>query len=661
MRLIFFFLAVVIIVSFTIDSAIADDCETIKEQKICWESSSSTTLSWTYPRTTSGAYQIEARDFNWLGSISIRVSKNGVIKEGVLPEGESDLFDFSNNSTFEGIKIIADQVSNINSFPANIGTFPADPRAKISFKLSIPEKKERPTLEISLSAERETDTDPEITVDINTQNSGDSDLIDTQVRIIFDGLEVMNEFDFEKGSMNEITSSGYEIKWENVSSYELTPANSGIIKNGYFINVFNYSDKTALINISYNGSMKSYVLTEGDPIVFGSTWENEYTGIKIIGVHISNISAELILQYPKKNSLVQKYPIIFAGDSDSIKLRFRIPFSSRKTYTISAIASAKDREGNNYTKSASTTISLQNNFKINKFTSNSILGEKLYPEFSRVGGIASIKNITYVTISVDNLANYPVYGINLKDTISPGFNFAGDLNRTSMSWDFDLNASDHKEFTYAITAKRQGVYNLPKAQLTWYEFGETFLLESNAAKTTVSGPYIVMERSFDKSNIDIGDTLLVSLTMTNNGDMPTNIMVNDSVPQNATFLSGTLSFSGFLRPGENAQIAYAITVNDNVIEFKAPEMRSKNQGFEWYEPLHSTKISGYSPITAAIPTKTPVMEIKVPQQPQSKGIIQMVNEKFPWLEGTISIITLLLGILLLLMLNKTKYFKTYEK
>ncbi len=105
-----------------------------------------------------------------------------------------------------------------------------------------------------------------------------------------------------------------------------------------------------------------------------------------------------------------------------------------------------------------------------------------------------------------------------------------------------------------------------------------------------------MERSFNKSNINIGDTLLVSLSMTNNGDMPTNILVNDSVPQNATFISGTLSFSGFLRPRENARIVYAIMVNDNIIEFKAPEMISKNQGFEWYEPLPSIKISGYSPV-----------------------------------------------------------------
>ncbi|KPQ44671.1 MAG: hypothetical protein MPEBLZ_00767 [Candidatus Methanoperedens nitroreducens] len=667
MRYIYFLLAITIVVSFTVDSVLADDCEDLNEQKICWGSNSSTTLSWTNPRITSGEYLIEARDFNWLGSISIRVTKNGAIQEGVLSEGEYYLFDFSNNSTFNGIKIIADQVSNINSFPSNIGTFPSDPQAKISFKLSIPKEKEKPTLEISIIAENETKKSPGITANITIQNSGDSDLIETQVRIIYDGLE-LNEFDFEENSMNEITASGPEIKWENVSSYKLTPTNSGIIKNGYNIQVLNFSNKTAIINTSYNGSMKSDVLMEGGSIIFGYTRENEYTGIKILGIHISNDAAELVLQVPVKNSLKRRYPVIPGDSNESINLGFKIPGSSRKMYKISVIASGKDREGNNHVKSATTTVLLQNTFNIKKIISNSILGENLYPEYSRVRNIGALKNITYITISVVNLQNYPVHNVTLRDMIPPGFNFMDNSNRTSVSWDFDINSNDHKEFTYAITAKRQGIYNIPKAELTWDEWGEFLRLESNGPRTSVSGPYIVMERSFNKSNISIGETLSVSLSLTNNGDIPTNILVNDSVPRNATFISGTLSFSGFLRPREKARIAYTVIADGNIIEFKAPEITSKNQGFEWYEALPSKKISEYSPVPAVIPTIAPDMGVKVPEQvPEQvplKGIVQKINEEFPWLEGAISIITLIItllsGIFLLLLLKK-KYFRIHEK
>ena len=98
MRWTYLILVIIIIFLFTVDPVLADDCEDLNEQKICWDRSTSTTLSWTNPSTVSGGYLIEVRDFNWLGSISIRVTMNGTVKEGVLSEGEYYLFNFSNNS-----------------------------------------------------------------------------------------------------------------------------------------------------------------------------------------------------------------------------------------------------------------------------------------------------------------------------------------------------------------------------------------------------------------------------------------------------------------------------------------------------------------------------------------------------------------------------------
>jgi len=71
-------------------------------------------LSWSYARTVISDYQIEARDFNWLGSVFIRVTHNNTVREGMLSEGEGFIFDFSNGTGFHGVKIIADEVSNIN-------------------------------------------------------------------------------------------------------------------------------------------------------------------------------------------------------------------------------------------------------------------------------------------------------------------------------------------------------------------------------------------------------------------------------------------------------------------------------------------------------------------------------------------------------------------
>lgn len=654
-------LGILISVLLSIDTASADDCDNFNEQKICWDSGLETTLSWTYPATSLGAYQIEIRDFNWLGSFSIRVSKNGIVKEGLLSEGELYLFNFSGNSEFEGIKVIADKVSNINSFPVNIGTYPSDPQAKISIWLSVKEEKKLPAPELSIVSEKETNVDSVITAYIKTRNSGDFDLLNTKVLIFYDGLDVMNEFDFNDGSFNKVTSLGYEIKWENISSYTLTSLNHVIMRDGYSINVLNFSNGSVQINVSHDGSIKSDKLVDGGSTVFDFARENEYLGIKILGINISNAAASLILQFPVKNSLKRIYTIIPAQSDEIIKLKFMMPPSSRKTYTISATASGKDKEGNNYTNSEKNTISFENTFEVGKFASNSILNDNLYNDSSEIGNIISIKNTTHVTIFVNNLKDFPVYGVKLTDTILSGFHFKDDANKTSITWIFNMKAKERREFKYELIPQRQGVYILPQADLAWPEWGDDVHLQSNSPKTTVSGPYIIMERSFNRSTIAKGDTLSVTISITNNGDLPEYITINDNVPDNASFISGKLSFSGFLRPMENAQIGYVISVNGNELDFKPPEMRSRNTGYQWYEPLSYKKISGYSPPSIPLPSMVTPVETKIYEKQPDKGIVQLMNEKFPWFEGSVSILSLLAGLFLLIFLNKKKYFRSYEK
>lgn len=654
MKILFLVLTIIITVLLTVNPVIAEDCEILNDNNICWENGASTTLSWTHSRITWEEYQVEARDFNWLGSLSVRVIKKGSVKDVVLSEGESYVFDFSNGSAFEGIKISADQVSNINSFPPNIGRYPANPQAKISFKISHTKK---PSLEISVDAEKETGS--EITAYINTENPGDSDLVDTEIRIRYDDLEFMNELDYKDIPVTEVTASGTVINWEDDIKYRLTPIYPGIIKNGFSIKILNFSNKTALVSIGYDQLMKNNELVEGDSLIFGLTRENEYVGVKISGKNISSDAAELVLQFPEKNSLMRRYTDIPAGGNKSLKLKFLTGFSG-KTYTISVTASGKDKEGNIYKDSATKTVSIPAAFDIRKTASDSILGKGPYPEITGFEDIASIKNITFVSLRVDNKMNHAFYGVKLKDIIPPGFDFVDNKNWTSISWIFDINAGDHKEFNYTAIAKRQGVYILPGAELTWAEMREQVHLLSNGPQINVSGPYIVVQRNFNRTDVHTGETVAVSISITNTGDLPANITVKDSVPLNATFLSGKLSFSGFLRPAQKETIAYSVLANDNVLEFKVMEIISKNQGFDWYAPLPSIKILGNSPLPTAMPiiqsANTDVLE-----QLPGTGNRPLVNEWFSGHEGAISIIALFSGILMLLMLNKIKYFRINEK
>jgi hypothetical protein len=628
---------------------LGEDCDLIKEEKVCWDSGTNVTLSWSYPGSTVGNYQIEVRDFNWLGSAFVKVTHNNSIKEGMLSEGEAFIFDFTEGSDFSGIKIIADQVSNINPMPANIGTYPDNPNAKITVKLQEDEEKKIPELGVGISTEGEAKIGARVTVYVKTENSGEADLLDTNLTIYYDGLN----YDANNGVFGEGTAADSQIQWENVSNYRLTTAHHTIVKDGFFIDILNFSAGTALISAGYNLITQSDRLMEGNSIIFNFTNDKYYRGVKLTGKKISSDSAELTLQFPRKNLLKRNYYAIYKGTYETTRLSFLLPSGNKSSFPITVNAAGKDREGKTYEESSSTTISASN-LNIKKKVSNSILGGALYPEsYPGVGGIRGIRNITYVTLIVENQQVYPVYGARLMDTIPPGFNFLDDANRTAISWVLDIGAGEYKEFRYEIQAKRQGVYNLPKADLKWVDWGEEVHNGSESPKTKVSGPYLGIDRRFSKSDLNIGENLQVTLFLINNGDVPTNVTVREVVPQNATFLSGQLSYSGFLNPGEQANIAYNISMyRAGELEFDEPEISSRNLGFDWHSqvPVRKVRFLSQGSEPAITPSITAVEEEEV--KVNEMGLIQRIDENAPWLEGAVSISSFLIAIILLLSLNK---------
>ncbi|HWR26414.1 MAG TPA: hypothetical protein VN316_00905, partial [candidate division Zixibacteria bacterium] len=332
------------LILFTSPLALADDCDNVQGEKICWESGTELTLSWTYPESTIGDYQIEVRDFNWLGSAFLRVTHNKTVKEGMVSEGEALVFDFANGSGFDVIKIVPIQVSNINPMPANIGTYPSNPNIKMTVKLQDFEDEKKPILKVDITTEGEEKIGSRITVFVKLENSGDADLAGTDLKIYYDGLKLIRDNDMF--AFSEGTLAVPEIEWENVSKYKLTPMVRTIVKDGFFIDVLNFSNNAILLSASYNQSTRTDTLYEGRSVTFNFTNGQEYRGIRILGIDLSGDGAELVLQFPAKNMLKRSYNAIFEGTSLTSKLSFLIPASSRKSFTITANASGKDHKGN---------------------------------------------------------------------------------------------------------------------------------------------------------------------------------------------------------------------------------------------------------------------------------------------------------------------------
>ncbi|MBU4340954.1 MAG: DUF11 domain-containing protein, partial [Euryarchaeota archaeon] len=518
------------------------------------------------------------------------------------------------------------------------------------------EEKKIPELSVSISTDGETKAGSIITTEINLENSGKSDIVDTGISIYYDGLKLLNEYDAVGGYFSEGTLAVPDIQWENTSKYSLSRTANTIVKDGFFIEILNFSDSAISLSAAYNLSVKSETLVEGGSMIFNFTTGENYAGFRLLGGNFSTGSAELTMQRPLKNVLRRSYSTIAYGNSKTIKLSFKIPVSPRKSFAIRINAGGKDYSGNIYNAKDQETISTSDTLRITKRVSDSILGERIYPEYYYgVGGIRSKKDVTYVNIRVENVQSYPVHGVKLVDTVTPGFNFVNDTNSTSISWDFDINASDFRDFRYELRARRMGVYNLPKAELYWNEWGDNVHIESDSPKTTVSGPYLGVDRSLNKSSLNVGEPVQVTLLIINNGDVPTNVTVREKVPINATFLSGSLSFSGFLNPGETARVTYNLSAS-NDLDFKPPEISSRNTGFEWYAPLPQKKIivmktaASVEPVTLSSPE---AKEAPVPSE-EKKGLMEIINERLPWLEGAVSMLSLMFAILILLKLNKIK-------
>ncbi len=649
----YFLLQAFLVILFSTHFALADDCENIRDEKICWDDGTESMLSWGYASTSIGDYRIEARDFNWLGSVFLKVTHNKTAREGMISEGEGFTYDFSNGSTFLGIKIIANEVSNINPMPANIGVYPNDPRAKITIKFVKKEEPEIPELTLAISRKGETKTGSIMIAEIDLKNSGDGNIADTDVSIYYDGLKLLKEYDADVGYFSEGVRASPELKWENISKYRLTPATRTIMKDGFFIEILNFSNNTVMLNATYNFTTKSGTIAQGDSIVFDFSTGDDFRGFRLLGGNFSSDLAELTMQLPGKNSLKRTYSSILHGDTESIKLSFQIPVSIKRKFVIRVNASGKDKMGNIYRTGMEDMIWASDSLSITKWVSDSILGARIYPEsYYGVGGIRSKNDLTHVNIRVDNTQSYALHGVKLIDHIPPSFNFINDTNSTSISRDFDINAGDFREFRYELRARRPGVYNLPKAELAWMEWGEQMHIESESPKTTVSGPYIGIDRSFNKSSVRIGEHFMVTLTIINNGDVPTNVTVKENVPLNATFLSGNLSFSSFLNPGETASIAYNISPSDD-LEFKSPVLSSRNNGFEWYAPLPQKKVMVLKAADTSFPDPSTTQgKTDVPLPQSQKGILEILNEKLPWLEGAISMLALIFALLILIQLNR---------
>lgn len=242
---------------------------------------------------------------------------------------------------------------------------------------------------------------------------------------------------------------------------------------------------------------------------------------------------------------------------DPINLTLQVPSPWEDTdFKITAKATCQDIKDEEYEDEGSKTITIEQKWGlvVSKSVTNTVhMDEQAYVTVTvRNEGICSIKNI--------ELTDSLISGMKLQEDV--------DLNTT-----LSLKAGEtaYEIFKYTLIPEKPGDFTLPEAVASFtLDNGESETISSDSEKTSVYGPNIILTKSLDKTNLNPGDELTVTLTVKNTGNVDASVKVTDTVPDEVKFISGEKDFSGVLKSGGGSQTSKYIVQMNSEGEIQLP-------------------------------------------------------------------------------------------
>ncbi|MFZ3059509.1 MAG: hypothetical protein WA102_07175 [Candidatus Methanoperedens sp.] len=387
----------------------------------------------------------------------------------------------------------------------------------------------------------------------------------------------------------------------------------------------------------------------------------------LIPANDRQLSDNTLTYNPKKGIVTRGWNTpLLGGNSYSFNLSVKSPIPPNKTsFTISVQSYFKDSTGNLYSATKSETVSLTPTFSLKKSISQySIIGERSYGDIDK---FFALGNVTVVNLNVANTQSYSLKSVTLTDTVMNDFDLINDsiaptkdfklINNNTLQWVFDLNSSESREFKYHLTPRKIGSFTTPAAVAQWNAWGVTGKASSNTPSTRVYGVYVVVTRKTDKTNPKLNESLKVITTLENIGDFPAGLNATDILPKNTTFISGTTTFSGYLYPKSGPVFFnYNLSVDKpGDLELPSPVITFWKKDYEGsFGVIPGNKITVIEP-SLVLPESANSGQTNISQAPTAtpipKSLLDIIDEKVPWLEGAVPIIMLIVAIILMLALH----------
>jgi len=173
----------------------------------------------------------------------------------------------------------------------------------------------------------------------------------------------------------------------------------------------------------------------------------------------------------------------------TVKMRFSMPPADG---TIRVEATGRDEYGTPYYEVESRTVELKPPLIIRKFATPDVY----------CGGTV------YVSISVRNIQNYAIRSITLSDEVPEQFNVTDyGLNQT-----FDIPPGGERNYQYHLI-----------------RYGEQYEAYSDSPAVDVHGAFMNVVKTIEEEHAEIGETVNVTIDITNTGDLPASIRLIDRI------------------------------------------------------------------------------------------------------------------------------------
>ena len=193
----------------------------------------------------------------------------------------------------------------------------------------------------------------------------------------------------------------------------------------------------------------------------------------------------------------------------------------------------------------------------------------------------------YVSLSAKNVQNYEVEQVTLIDEVPDRFMVKNDMD---LNWTFDLSPDEEKTFYYHLIPDRPGSFTLPAASASCptQEMDTDHGASSDRPSTVVHGAFMEVVKTVEHDPA-IGETVNVTIEVTNTGDLPAYINLADQLPANTTYVSGRTNFTGFtfMRSQETERISYVMRIDSPDVDIPEPAVTFK-------ETVYAGRIMNYT-------------------------------------------------------------------